>query len=98
MSGGKAADSAKWPERRNWICRALGLAEKVVGGEASWLRSQNRGRAKEGVKWADLPVPVLTLKWTSLGEIGGPGRYGVSPLEWVAAHESSGEGKSFPFP
>jgi len=30
------------------------------------------------------------------GVAGRPGRCGVSPLEWVAAHDSSGEGKAFP--
>jgi hypothetical protein len=104
VSGGKVADSAVRRDIEDPICLASVLkrqwkaeAGQTVwwAGGAGWPFGQSRSR-KEGGKAGGFAATHDGRKAGLLVAGGSPGRCGVSPLERVAAHDSSGEGKTFP--
>ena len=77
------------------VLLGLGPGRDSGGWEARWLQAKE-GVRQDGKKESGIALPHEGRKAGERGMEGWPGRCGVSPLERVAAHDSSGEGKTFP--
>ena len=67
--------------------------QTVAKQSANRVRGASRSFVGEG-KQATAPGDRRKTGLRVVG--GGTGRYGVSPLEWVAPHEVGAQGKTFP--